>query len=99
MIRQTISSRRFRTVAASALALGLTFSAGTVFGARSADPLLQDATSKLWEARTFLEISSPGAADARAQRTYDRQIGRAIKAIDSALDAIADAAMVAGAQP
>jgi hypothetical protein len=95
MIRQTISSRRFRTVAASALALGLTFSAGTVFGARTADPLLQDATAKLWEARTYLEISSPGSVDARAQRTYDRQIGRAIKAIDSAIDAIDEAAAVA----
>jgi hypothetical protein len=95
MIRQTISSRRFRTVAASALALGLTFSAGTVFGARSADPLLQDATAKLWEARTYLEISSPGSTDARAQRTYDRYVGTAIKAIDNAIAAIEDAAVVA----
>ena len=99
MIRQTISSRRFRTVAASALALALTFSAGTVFGARAADPLLQDATASLWEARTYLEIASPGAADARAQRTYDRLIGRAIKAIDNALDAVDDAAAVTASQP
>jgi hypothetical protein len=33
--------------------------------------------------------------EARAQRTYDRQIGRAIKAIDSAIDAIDEAAAVA----
>jgi hypothetical protein len=95
MIRQTISSRRFRTVAASALALGLTFSAGTVFGARRADPLLQDAMSRLWEARTFLEIASPGAPDVRTQRTYNRHVGNAVKAIDNAIAAVEDAAAVA----
>lgn len=96
MIRQTISSRRFRTVAASALVVGLAFSAGTVFGARAADPLLEDAKMLLNAARVDLEIASPGAADARGQRAYDRNIAKAIRAIDSALTSIDDAEGAAG---
>jgi hypothetical protein len=96
MTRQTFSSRRFRTVAVALLALGLTFSAGTVFGARRADPLLLDAQALLGAARVDLEIASGGAADAKSQRTYDRHIGRAIKSIDSALASIDDAMAAAG---
>jgi hypothetical protein len=96
MIRHTLSSPRFRTVSAAALALAVTFSAGTVFGARSAeDPFLMDAKGLLNAALVDLEIASGGAASERAQREFDRHIGRATKAIQNAIDSIDDASAVA----
>lgn len=96
MIRTTLSSPRFRTVFAALLALAVTFSAGTVFGARRAeDPFLMEAKGLLGVALVDLEIASSGAASERAQREYDRHIGRATKAIQTAIDSIDDASAVA----
>jgi hypothetical protein len=95
MIPHTNPSRRFRTVATAVLALAVTFSAGTVFGARSAeDPFLSDAKGLLNAALVDLEIAGGGGSSSRSQREYDRHIDRATKAIQSAIDSIDDAAAV-----
>ncbi len=95
MLTHTLSSPRFRIVSAAAFALAVTFSAGTVFGARSAeDPFLMEAKGLLNAAMIDLEIASGGAGSERAQREYDRHIGRATKAIQNAIDSIDDASAV-----
>lgn len=95
MIRTTLSSRRFRTVAAATLALALMFSAGTVFGARSAeDPFLVEAKQLLNAALVDLEITSGGGLSTRSQREFDRHIDRASKSIQSAMDSIDAASAV-----
>jgi hypothetical protein len=95
MIQHTNPSRRFRTVATAVLALAVTFSAGTVFGARSAeDPFLNDAKGLLGAALVDLEIAAGGGASPQSQREYDRHIDKATKAIHTAIDSIDAAAAV-----